>query len=294
VERTEAEKFCLRFIESLARSDLDQVQKMINFQLFHDERTGNDGLRWTDLEELDRFLKRKEYIEALTAETAEGAAFVRHAALESSEELSSDGRRAEVEFLLRNVMNGRMQKRTFRLAKIGESWVLIDQAVGAEYGGDLDAVAEEGPKTLDEKYARRINPEGEIAPVDFLPETSESQRRELTSLAADLVGEDKSRSHEARERLIKIGKPAIPALLNGLVPLDYGNQDDIAKANRHIYVLRLITGQSFGFSPGFQDVAVRGSMKEDLLHAVRLWFGWWHRYKDVWEGRDIKGEMEGW
>ena len=293
-ERTEAEKFCVAFLAAVGDCDLERLGNMISFILYHNARSGPRGELWTDLDEVDKILKKKEYLNALTDDTAAGAGFVRDAAVAETREISSDGNRATVEVLLENVLNGRKQKRTMKLVRIGGGWHLADQKVGPEFGGDLDAVAVEKPKTLDEKYSRRISPEGRIEKVPFLDETSPETRRELTRLVENLLGEDRNLVRDARERLVAAGKPAIPPLLSALVPVDYSDRDQIGKANRIIYVLRLITGRSFGFSPGFQDTVIRGSMEEDLKHAVRLWFGWWARYKDIWEGRDIKKEMEGW
>jgi hypothetical protein len=236
----------------------------------------------------------EQYLNALTDDSPQGAAFARDSAIDAVREVSASSKRAEVEVLLHNLINDRRQKRTLHLAWIGDSWRLVDQAVGPEYGGDLDAVAEDAPATLDEKYVHRVSPEGAIAEVAFLDETSASKCAELERLVSDLVSDNRKLSFEARERLIRIGKPAIPALLNALVPVDFSDRTEIAKANRVIHPLRVITGQSFGFSPGFQNVAIRGSLEEDLKHSVRLWFGWWDRNKDSWEGRDIEKEQKDW
>ncbi len=292
VVRTEAETFCVQFIAAVSDNETDRLQDMVNFPLFHKARSG--GALWSDLEELDRILKMQEYIGALTDDSPQGAGFAREAAVEKAKEVSNDGKKAVVELVLHNLLNDRRQNRTVSLHRIGGAWAMIDQTVGEEYGGDLDHVADEKPKTLDEKYNKRLNPEGDLEAVDFLEETSATKRKALERLVRDLIGDDRERSIAAREKLTAEAKPAIPALLNGLVPLDYSDRDDIAKANRIIHVLRPITGKSFGFSPGFQNTVIRGSMEADLKHAVRLWFGWWTRYKDVWQGRDIEEEMKDW
>jgi len=292
VARTEAEKACVDFIAAVSDNDTDSLRLMINFPLYHKKRSG--GSLWSDLEELDQILKLQEYMGALTDDSPQGAAFARESAVEKVEETSNDGKKAAVEMVLHNLLNDRRQNRSLTLQRIGDRWSVIDQTVGDEYGGDLDHVAEDKPRTLDEKYDKRLNPEGDLQEVEFLEETSEAKRKALRRLVKDLVGDDRERSIAAREKLNAEAKPAIPALLNGLVPLDFSDRDDIAKANRIIHVLRPITGKSFGFSPGFQDTVIRGSMEADLKHAVRLWFGWWKRYKDVWQGRDIEKEMKDW
>lgn len=292
VVQTEVEKACVQFIAAVSDNDTDRLRLMVNFPLYHKTRSG--GALWSDLEELDQILKLQEYIGALTDDSPQGAGFAREAAVEKVEEISNDGKKAAVEMVLHNLLNDRRQNRSLSLHRIGDTWAVIEQTVGDEYGGDLDRVAEEKPKTLDEKYNNRLNPEGALEEVEFLEETSATKRKALQRLVTDLVGDDRERSIAAREKLTTEAKAAIPALLNGLVPLDYSNHDDIAKANRIIHLLRPITGKAFGFSPGFQETVIHGSMEADLKHAVRLWFGWWKRYKDVWKGRDIEKEMKDW
>jgi|GEM_PF-2109029 len=290
--RTAREVFCVDFVRALADFELDRLQDMINFSVYHNNQRQSHEPLWSDLSELDQILRKQAYLEALTNDAPGGTGFVKNAAVEATEELSSSKDRAEIRMVLRHTLNERRQERTFKLVKIGERWLLADMSAGPEYGGDLDAVAEEKPTTLDEKFERRINPEGEIALLPFLPETTEEEKAGIVELVALLIGDDRKRSHPAKERLIEIGKPAIPGLLNALVPLRWSDSDDIAKANKCVSALRSITGRHFGFAPGFQGNAARGSVEADLSHSIRRWFGWWQRYKDTWEGRE--DETENW
>ncbi len=291
--KTEREKFCIRFLEFQRNADLDALQDSINFPVYHNAAGGDNSL-WSDLSDLDQVLKKQEVLDTLTDDTRPDGEFLRHASVRSTKEISFSDRKAEVEILLRNQANGREQKRTFSLVRIGDNWTVGGMKIGPQYGGDLDAVAGDGPKTLDEKYENRISPDKEITEVDFLPETSNTEKEQLIRFARDLIGDERQRSFEARKRLSKLGKPAIPALLNQLIALDFERGEDLSRANRCITVLRQITGRSFGFSPGFQQSEESTGTEEEMNRAIQLWFGWWRRNKETWKERDLKKEMEDW
>ncbi len=294
VIRTEREQFCVDFINASIDNNIDKLTQMINFPAYHASLTEADGTFWNDFSETDRIFKKQEYIEQLTGGSEESENFLSGATVEKTLETSCEGGKAHVEVLLRNNRNGRCQQRDFHLVKIGKNWLMASLTLGQPYGGDLDEVADNKPKTLDEKYSRRINPEAEIEKVDLLPDTSEEKKREFERLADDLCSSDRSLSREAKERLITMGKPAIPVVLNLLVDLDFKEMDHVARANKCIGILREITDQSFGFSPGFRSGGDFISMEAALEKSVSLWFGWWRRNKDHWEPTKDKKNKEDW
>lgn len=294
VKLTEREEFCVNFINAAIDNNVERLRDMINFPAYHATRTDADGVFWNDLSETDRLFKKQEYLEAITGGPNESTNFLSGAVIEKALEKSCIQGKADVEILLRNLRNGRFEKRDFQLVKIGKNWLVAAMDVGEQYGGDLDEKEEEKPKTLDEKYTRRISPEAEIEKVDFLPGTSEQKKRELTRLAEDLSGSDRALSREAKERLIAIGKPAIPVVLNLLVGLELTNMDHVARANKCIGILREITDESFGFSPGFRAGGGSVSMEAALMKSVRLWFGWWRRNKDDWKPKPRAKKEEDW
>jgi len=209
-------------------------------------------------------------------------------------EKSWDGSEGQVDVGFENQHNGRLHERLYTVKKTGPKYYVAHFSVSAEHGGDLDIVKVDGPKTLDEKYKRRISLEGEIKEIEYTPETTDSLKSELEELTEDLISDGRKKSRVARERLIKIGKPAIPAILNQIVPLDFTSEDDLGKTNKCVSALRIITGRTFGFSPAMLESAVNESTASDFQISIKRWFGWWERNHKTWKGRDIEKEMEDW
>ena len=155
--RSERETFCLDFLQAVADNNVDAIQRMFNFPVYYRVNKGEDDPHWSDLPELDRIMKKKEYTERLTNDRADGGGFVRSAEVLFTKELTWDGTEGEVEVVLRHKQNGREQERLFLLMKTGPFMMIYDYEVGEEHGGDL-VMGEEPPKTLDQKYKRRISP----------------------------------------------------------------------------------------------------------------------------------------
>jgi hypothetical protein len=275
----------------VADNNVDAIQRMFNFPVYYRMNKGEDDPHWSDLPELDQIMKKKEYTERLTNDRADGGGFVRSAEILFAKELSWDGTEGEVEVGLRHTQNGREQERLFLLKKSGPIMMIYDYEVGEEHGGDL-AMGEEPPKTLDQKYKRRISPVGEIREVAFTPDTDEVTAGQIRMLVEDLVGQTRTRSREAKMRLLDHGKKAIPGLLNMMVGLDMTRENDIARANKCVSLLRTLTGRNFHFVPGFASDSEMESMAADLKLAMGRWFGWWERNKDTWTGRDLEKERE--
>jgi predicted Zn finger-like uncharacterized protein len=291
---TEAEIFCRTFMRMAANNDVNALQDMFSYSGYHRLNRSEDEPQWNDLPPLDQIMKKKEYTARLTDDTARGGAFLRGADIVRLEETAWDGDKGVVEVTLKHRHNGREQDRTFMVQRMGGQLMIYDYTVGPERGGDLVVVTEDAPRTLDEKYKKRISPEGTIEEVAFTPDTDEATAAELTRLTKDLLGENRSASHDARERLIALGKKSVPALLNRLVGLDMAKDADITEANKCISVLRILTGQSFRFSPGMLHETLLDDQAEDLRRSLRLWFGWWDKNKATWTGRDLEKETEDW
>jgi hypothetical protein len=274
----------LDFLEAVAENNVDELQKMFNFPVYHRLKRAEGEPQWTDLDEVDRVMRKQAYTDRLTNDTAEGGGFVRNAAVLFTREASWDGAEGVIEVELEHVNNGRKQLRRFTVKRFGSSFTVIDFAVGPERGGDLDLV-EEGVTTLDEKYKKRVNPAGEITTVDYLPDTDERTKAELKYLLKALTSDDRNKAWKARGKIEEIGKPAIPGLLNQMVGLDMAKREDVAEANKYVTILRKITGRTFGFDPSFMTDTQLDSQAADLEHSLRRWFGWWERNKDTWTHR---------
>jgi len=293
VVRTERELFCLDFLQAVSDNDVDAILKMFNFGVYHRLHKAGGEPRWNDFDEVSQLLKKKDYTQAMTNDSAQGGGFVRSSEVVHVKESSWDNEKGQVDVRLKNTHNGRLQDRSYQISRIGNDLVIFDYTVGPEYGGDLDK-PEDKPKTLDEKYKHRVNPLGEIVEQEYTPDTDKDTVYRLEMLTEDLLGDSRNASREARESLIDLGKKSIPAVLNKMVGLDMKSEEDIAVANKCVSVLRVLTGRSFRFQPGMFLDSMLESQATDLTRSIQRWFGWWDRNKDTWEGRDIEEEMEDW
>lgn len=289
--RTARELFCLDFLDAVAENNVERLQQMFNFPVYHRLNRAEGEPQWTDLDDVDRIMRKQEYTDRLTDDSAAGGSFVRNAEVLFTKENSWDGSEGEIEVELEHRSNGGKQLRSFTIKSFGSSFTIVDFVVGPVRGGDL-AAAGEGASTLDEKYKRRVNPAGEIATVEYPPDTDDRTKAELKYLLKALVNEDRNKAWKARGKIEEIGKPAIPGLLNQMVGLDMTQRDDVAKANKYVTILRKITGRTFGFDPSFMTDSQLGSQAADLEHSLRRWFGWWDRNKDTWTEREDLEEEE--
>ncbi len=291
--RTARELFVLEFLQAASDDDLDAIQRMFNYPLYHRMNKGADDPHWDDLADLDKILKKQEYTERLTDDSVKGGGFLRKAKGVYTKEIAWDGKEGEVEVGLKNMNNGREQERNYKIRQLAGRLLIFDYRVGEEHGGDLVPTGAK-PGTLDQKYKRRVSPIGEIREVAGTPDTDQTEAAEIKMLIEDLQGGNRRRSRDARERLLDFGKKAIPGLLNGLVGLEMSREDDVARANKCISLLRTLTGRNFRFTPGFADESELGSLAADLTQSIGRWFGWWERNKDTWTGREEIEATDDW
>jgi hypothetical protein len=123
----------------------------------------------------------------------------------------------------------------------------------------------------------RVAPEADPAPQDWLPETTEEQKKTIGDLMTQLMDESHpARTTAASQELINIGKPAIPALLTQLAKYDVRMEDGNRQANVIDRTLAAMTQLEMGYDAvGLAGAA--GALPPALarVRAVRRWFGWW-------------------
>jgi hypothetical protein len=125
-------------------------------------------------------------------------------------------------------------------------------------------------------------PEGEPKQLDWLPGTSDADKAAISGHIRDLF-DDKhpAKLSKASTALATIGKPAIPMLLNEFVGLDLRKDDDIKRGNSVDRTLAALTDMEMGFDPANFQSAGAIPPAEGRMRAIRRWFGWWDRNKDL-------------
>jgi hypothetical protein len=125
-------------------------------------------------------------------------------------------------------------------------------------------------------------PEAEPKTLEWLPGTSEADKAAILGYIRDLFDEQHpAKLSKASTALATIGKPAIPMLLNEFIGLDLRKEDDIKRGNSVDRTLAALTDVEMGFDPAqFQSTGAIPPA-EGRMRAIRRWFGWWDRNKDL-------------
>jgi len=226
--------------------------------------------------------------------------------------IQSTGRPGEggVSIELRDASSGEIVERTYVLA-VGprRQWQIVDirdkvltsarpvaeAEARKEPGRSATGAGKDPAKAGDES---ELHPTGthrvlgggrEIRPVEFPEDISSEARKKAEELVRALTDPNASReSVAARKQLVELGRPAVPALLNRLVGLDLGKEDDVLVANLVDQTMREITGQDSGFAPHITDETLGGSDAKSKEKALRRWFGWWYSQGHLMKGSPKK------
>ena len=148
------------------------------------------------------------------------------------------------------------------------------------------------------KYEQRTLSDGSIVieaepcPLAHLPDTPADLRRRIDGLYAKIIDLSlTTEASDARQELVKIGKPALPVLLTGLYEIPLETETQAMQINMIVQALREITGQWFGFKPMEAFGMAGGTSEERRQSAIKQWFGWWyrkgHKFEQIEEQEDL-------
>lgn len=123
--------------------------------------------------------------------------------------------------------------------------------------------------------------ESEPVPLGHEPGTTPQQQAEIDEWVAKLIESADPMSPgplfmRATMALEKIGKPAVPRLLNALhdlYPDVTANNDKIKQVTR---CLLTVTGMQFAYD--FRGEGDAATVKKNRESSIRQWFAWWWRY----------------
>ncbi len=132
-----------------------------------------------------------------------------------------------------------------------------------------------------------------LKPLDFPAGTPDSLKEEIKSLCQDAFDVwAGARQNRAIAKLIKIGYPAVPMVINKIIRLDYMKKDDVELGQ---VLFRLLTdmcnGQGVEFKGEFDEVEQKDpwNCEYDIRWnraAAALWYNSWRNYgktKESWE-----------
>ncbi len=121
--------------------------------------------------------------------------------------------------------------------------------------------------------------EAEPEPLPHLDDTPQELRARIDELCARLIDlklKPKENS-QAKQELVAIGKPALPALLTKMYETPIEDEEDAIKLNLVNQALEEITGFYTGYKPQIMEGSATGTSEERRDSAIKQWFAWWHR-----------------
>ncbi len=122
--------------------------------------------------------------------------------------------------------------------------------------------------------------EAEIKPLGHMEGISDELKAEIDKYITELAGENNRLAGRAQMSLGKIGKPAIPRLLNKMYETKMDSHENVLILRKVCGTLEDITGQRFGFNPSIIKRADGVSSDEGRLSALKQWYGYWTTHHD--------------
>lgn len=122
--------------------------------------------------------------------------------------------------------------------------------------------------------------ESPLIALDHLDETPQAQREEIDKLINDLIDLDAGGGvfNRSSGTLKKIGRPAIPRILNKIYELHGDVETNNLQITRLVRCLRKMTGVAHNYPTADHLNPRPEATKDDRLSALRQWYAWWYRY----------------
>jgi len=267
-------------LELIRAADENRLATLhLDFSRMHEDRRqqGLETELWLDLDQIAQFAKKEEYMADVLGD-ASLRDVTRRSVVLSVEPISLKQGSATVVAVLKDPLEESQQEVTLHFEALAGSWRVYRVDRNDSSRGDADGqspvdAATAGPGAT---TALRRNPLGEPHEVEPLPDTSALLASKIERQIDTLIDPEQTvGSGRARRELVEIGKPAIPFLLNRLVPLDLEEPEDLLQAGQISQTLQDITGEEYAITRGMRDETMTGAGLKDNDKSRRLWFGWW-------------------
>jgi len=263
------------FVESVTTYNRERLERTLAFADVY--ASASDGERsWIDLSAAEQAEFRRSFVDSLIHGERRGDLADREPV--EAAVVSGDDARVQVRLLLKGPVAA--EPYLFRLVREGAEW----RVAGFEKERIVEPPAPEpGPKrpTLVDQVVLSdgsVVIEDEIRPMEHLEDTPSEARTRIDALIATLVDPNPRLGMEiaeAREKLIEIGRPAIPRLLNALHDIPADGADNLVRLNLVNKTLEAITGFSTSFAPQLGEGSITSASPERLHSGLKQWFAWW-------------------
>ena len=283
--------------EALESYELARIEKLIVIDAFWAEQ--QNGRRaegapeviaadFLALDELTRFELKEALVREL-AETSEPDALRHWRPVDGSvvEERESDAV-VHVQVDRRDTSQG-LESRTleFALNKPSSTWKIAgwQRYVPPEEQRAVSARAQKEYEKV-ELSDGSVLYVAEPRPLEHLPDTPPELRAKIDALYARMIDlELTTESADAREELVRIGKPALPILLTGLYEIPIDTEEHAIQVNSIDLALQGITGEYMGYKPMAMAGSTSGTSEEHRQAAIKAWFAWWLRKGEKFEAK---------
>ena len=279
------EKRARNLLDALRTGDHPLLPGWIAYQRMHEVKVkaGVEETPWEQLAQEQEYAKREQYINELMGDEATRK-FSRAATIESLDTTSIGSGHGKVHAVLRNALTDLTQELTLHFVASAGAWKVY-QLERQPIGGTQKAEPVEEQTAAEKIQTRRRNPQGEVAEVALLADVPAGTTREIESALSVLSDvSTTTAATDARRKIVDAGKPAIPHLLNALVPLDLSDPEDLLVATRMTGCLTDLTGQGYPIVPGINAGSVVGEGATENEINRRKWFGWWRDNQRTFEG----------
>lgn len=138
------------------------------------------------------------------------------------------------------------------------------------------------PETVERKFGEATIKvtESELVPLDHLADTPPELRAEIDGLIETLMDVETVRYNRAIMRLEKIGRPAIPRLLNKMYEVKPVTKDDREGLKRVISAMTSLSGMQFGYNVADRESLLIGGTPQERTSSLKQWYAWWYKYHD--------------
>lgn len=152
--------------------------------------------------------------------------------------------------------------------------------------GAGDAVVEKGESLFADTPGKKKK--FPVEKLSHLESTTPDMQTRIDDGVAKLLDVNNPKpGNEARNDLVKVGKPAIPRLLSAWVDLKMDDVQDVTRANMLHQTLGEITGKEITFSPDNPTSPSDAKLREKVLGS---WFTWWGQNKESFVRRSDAAE----
>lgn len=274
-----------KLLDALRTGDHPLLPGWVAYERMHEHRL-EEGLEerpWNQLSQAESYAKREQYLGILMGDEATRK-FSRASTVEGLTVESFGSGKGRVRATLENPLTETSQKIKVHFVTSAGSWKVY-HIEREPLGQPEPEVAETPEETMERVVARRRSSQGTVEPVELIADTPSSVTRSIER-ALDVL-KDMSTTVEAnaaRSRLLEAGKPAVPHLLNALIPLDFKDVEQLQIANRISQALGDLSGQDFVIVPGMNEGSMLGEGAGDNETNRRKWFGWWRDHAKTYQG----------